>query len=71
VIAEQYDIQPLKYLARNKYAEIVPTTWNSAEFVQSLKFIYDGTPDNLLMTDKLREVAMNSAAQHAKELMDR
>lgn len=71
VIAEQYDIEPLKVLARTKYAEIVPSTWNSTQFVQSLKFIYDGTPDNISMKDKLREVAMNTAGQHARELMEK
>jgi len=70
IIAEQYDIEPLKYLARTKYADILPSTWNTPSFVESLQFIYDGTPD-LEKTDQLRGIVISYAGEHVKELMDR
>jgi hypothetical protein len=70
IIAEQYDIQPLKYLAKNKYEYIISAAWNTSFFVESLRTIYDGTPDSSKM-DMLRELALNTAGKHAKELMDR
>lgn len=70
IIAEQYDIQPLKHLAKKKYQDIIPATWNSSSFVESLRIIYDGTPDSS-QVDMLRELALNTAGRHAKELMDR
>lgn len=70
VTAEKYDVQPLKTLAKDKFEAILATGWNSEHFVDSLKLIYDGTPDTA-EPDSLRELAINTAAIHAKELMDR
>ena len=61
-------IQPLKDLAKKKYADVVAYRWNSAEFVQSLKMMYEETVE----TDRpLKDVAVNVAAKHAKQLVDR
>jgi hypothetical protein len=70
ILAEQYDVQLLKHIALNKYGEILPHTWNSISFVESLRLIYDGTPDGTEM-DMLRKAATQVAGEHAKELMRR
>jgi len=70
VTAEKYDVQPLKTLAKGKYEALLPIVWNTEQFVESLKLIYDGTPDTN-EPDGLRELAIRTAAIHAKELLDR
>jgi hypothetical protein len=70
VLAEKFDVQPLKTLVKGKYESIVRTGWNTEHFIDSLKLIYDGTPD-LSEPDGLRELAVRAAATHAKELLDR
>jgi hypothetical protein len=68
--AEKYDVQPLKVLAKGKYESILSSGWNTEYFVDSLKLIYDGTPE-MSEPDSLRDLAIKTAATHAKELMDR
>lgn len=70
VVAEKYDVQPLKLLAHTKYEAILPKTWNTKHFVESLELIYDGLPE-MSEPDSLRELAIKTAAAHGKELMDR
>lgn len=70
ILAEKYDIKPLKYRAKAMYEEIIPGTWNTPSFVESLELIYEGTPDSPKI-DMLRGLALCTAAKHAKELMDR
>jgi hypothetical protein len=68
IIADKYDIQDLKQLAREKYEDVVPHTWDSSSFVASLKLIYEET----LESDRLlKDVAVNMAGQHMKKLVDR
>ncbi|PQE23789.1 NFX1-type zinc finger-containing 1 protein [Rutstroemia sp. NJR-2017a BBW] len=71
IIADKYDIQPLKKLACDKYTDLLSTSWNSAEFVQTIELIFDGTPDKLLQMDSIRQAAIEAAARHSKELLDR
>jgi hypothetical protein len=68
VIAEKYDVGALKTLATKKYKEVLPRTWNSPSFIASLALLYDETPDTDCL---LREVALNAAGEHAKDLVDR
>jgi hypothetical protein len=70
VVAEKYDVQPLKVLAKTKYESILTTSWNTKQFVESLELIYDGLPE-MSEPDSLRDLAIKTAAAHAKELMDR
>lgn len=70
VIAEKYDIPQLKRLARHKYEEVLLEAWNSSEFVESLRLIYEGIPEQPKV-DELWQVAMKTAGKHAKELLDR
>ncbi|TVY45333.1 Arm repeat protein interacting with ABF2 [Lachnellula occidentalis] len=68
VIADKYDIQGLKELAKKKYEEVIADSWNSASFVASLKLLYEET----LESDRaLKDAAVKVAGQHAKELVDR
>jgi hypothetical protein len=70
IIAEKYDVQPLKILVKEKYESLLSSGWNTEYFVDSLQLIYDGTPD-MSEPDALRELAIKTAAAHAKELFDR
>jgi len=68
IIADKYDLQDLKALAKNKYEEVVPENWNSTTFVASLKLLYE----DILESDRLlKYVAVETAGEHAKELVDR
>jgi hypothetical protein len=68
VIADKFDIQPLKQLAETKYKEGLPGHWNSASFVSSLKLFYEETPDD---DRALKDFAMNAAGEHVKAMVDR
>lgn len=70
ILAEQYDIQPLKHLAKTKYEVIVSAVWNSPSFTESLLIIYDGTPESV-HPDMLRALVLSTAGKNSKELMDR
>ncbi|TVY90574.1 hypothetical protein LAWI1_G002952 [Lachnellula willkommii] len=68
VIADKYDIQGLKQLATKKYETAVPNAWNCAEFVGSLKLLYEET----LESDRvLKDVAVKTAGKHVNDLVDR
>lgn len=49
---------------------MLPSSWNSTAFVQTIELIFDGTPDKLEM-DSIRQAATETAAKHSKELLDR
>jgi hypothetical protein len=68
IIGDKYDIQPLKDLAAKKYGEALLNHWNSAPFVASLKLVYEETLEN---DRPLKDLAVKTAAKHAKELTDR
>jgi hypothetical protein len=68
IIADKYDIQRLKQLAKEEYEEFVPHTCDSSAFVASLKLIYDET----LESDRLlKDIAVNMAGKHMNKLVDR
>lgn len=56
IMAYRYEVQPLQYCARNKYAEMMPKAWNSLYFIQSLELIYDSIPRKDI-ADPLLDVA--------------
>jgi hypothetical protein len=68
LIAEEKDILALKHLAKKKYEVALPNGRNSVAFCNSLRLIYDETPES----DRLLwDVAISFAGKKAKELMDR
>jgi hypothetical protein len=68
--AKKFTIQDLKEMASQKYFEVANSgAYNSPEFIQSLKIIYDRTPATTKM-DQLREIAINVASIHAKDLFE-
>jgi hypothetical protein len=68
IMADKYDIQPLKVWAVTKYQEVLRTVWNSNSFAESARLIFDNTPESDLM---LREVIIRNAIDHAQALFDR
>ena len=52
-----------------KYTKVLRTAWNSLAFVESLKIIYEGTPQTSKMDD-LRALVAKEAGIHTKELLD-
>jgi hypothetical protein len=68
IIADKYDISPLKTLAKIKYEAIASKEWNTPGFSTSLQLVYEETVE----TDRmLKDVAIVIAGKHAKELLDR
>lgn len=72
ILAENYNIKGLQDLAKSKYAACVSTLWNTSSFVDSIREIYEGTPD-ISPPDALRQLAVRTASRptHVKELMAR
>ncbi|KAM0139911.1 hypothetical protein ACHAP3_002972 [Botrytis cinerea] len=70
IIAEKFDIQPLKTLARQKYSSVANNYWNSCCFVQSIELIFDGTPD-ISEGDSLRKAVLEVASRYMKQLLVR
>jgi ribosomal protein S27AE len=68
IIADKYDIPPLKLLSATKYRALLPLHWNSNSFTESLQIIFNGTTENDRL---LKDVAVNFAGRKSKELMDR
>ncbi|TAQ87236.1 hypothetical protein B7494_g4422 [Chlorociboria aeruginascens] len=71
ILAEKYDIQPLKLYSTQKYKSLLPGTMSSSCFVESLEMIYDGTPDRVGAQELLREIVINAASERAKDLLER
>jgi hypothetical protein len=68
IMADRYDVQPLKVLAKTKYEQVIGNGWNHPGFAASLKILYDET----LETDRLmKDIAIKTAGQNAKVLVDR
>jgi hypothetical protein len=69
IMGDKYDVQRLKSLAKAKYETAVATEWNiDSSFSASLKLLYEETLDS----DRfLKDIAMKTASDHAKELTDR
>jgi hypothetical protein len=68
IIADKFDIQPLKELAKTNYEEVVAHEWNSESLISSLKLLYDETMDTDCL---LKGVAIKATGEDAEELMDR
>lgn len=68
IIADKYDITPLKLLSKKKYETLLPLHWNSNSFTESLRLIYYETPEGDRL---LKDVAINFAGGKCRELMDR
>jgi hypothetical protein len=68
IIADKYDVPPLKLLSATKYQALLPLHWNSKPFTESLQIIFDGTTENDRL---LKDVAVNFAGRKSKELMER
>ncbi|CAG8971152.1 hypothetical protein HYALB_00010127 [Hymenoscyphus albidus] len=67
IMAEKYDVQPLKFLAEQKYTVLAPSTWNSPSFITSLRLLYEGTSES----DSLMNYAIRIASHHVSILIDR
>ncbi|EHK99475.1 hypothetical protein M7I_4632 [Glarea lozoyensis 74030] len=67
VLGDKYDVSGFKNLAKAKYEAALPDYWNSASFVDSLKLLYEASPDS---ERDLRDIAVKAAGNHARELMD-
>lgn len=60
-IAEKYDIQPLKQLARAKFEAAMACYWDSADFAEAIEEVYCSTLDN----DRgLRDIVMQAFIHH-------
>ncbi|CZR69761.1 uncharacterized protein PAC_19661 [Phialocephala subalpina] len=68
IMAEKYDIPDLKNLAKTKFEGAISTEWNTCALSVSLRLMYDELPES----DRLiKDVAIEAAASHVKELTDR
>lgn len=68
VIAEKYDIQPLKALARARYEEVFISVHRkdfTTKFIDSLIILFDGTPEG----DELKSFAFRGAARNSADLL--
>jgi len=71
ILAEKYDINPLRFFAKQKYQELVSKCWNGPAFIESLRLLYDGTPEPIFSkTTSIRYVGIKEAGEHAKVLLD-
>jgi hypothetical protein len=68
VMAEKYDIPALKILAKTKFEAAVSSDWNTFALSDSLRLMYDELPDSDRL---LKDIAVEAAASHVKELVDR
>lgn len=66
IMAEKYDVQPLRALAKTNYEELVNSCWETSAFVTTLRLLHEGTPEG----DPLMEIAIKNAThpRHLKEL---
>jgi hypothetical protein len=68
IMADKYEIEPLKEWAVTKYKEVLPKTWNSTSFIESASLIFENTPESDRM---LRDIIIQKAGKNAKSLFDR
>lgn len=68
IIGDQYDVQPLKKLAKKRYEQLVVGHWNSDSFVASLRLLYEETPET---HRPMKDVAVKVVKKHTKELCAR
>lgn len=69
IVADKYELDDLKKLACTKYKQLLPGgTWNSSDFTESARLVYDNTME----TDRmLRDIIVQSAGINVKALLDR
>ncbi|KAH8591443.1 hypothetical protein B0O99DRAFT_719030 [Bisporella sp. PMI_857] len=67
-MAEKYDVQPLKHVAAQKYAKILPNALMTSQFIESLRIMYEDN-SSAKVNDILRLEASKFAGRHAKQLM--
>ncbi|KAK0117806.1 hypothetical protein ONS95_012131 [Cadophora gregata] len=68
IIGDQLQIPDLKTLAKKKYEEVMLAAWDSVSFAANLKLLYEESMEN---DRSLKDVAIHTAGDHAKELCDR
>lgn len=67
-IADKYELKGLKGLACTKYQRVLLNTWNAPIFIESACHVLENTME----TDQLlRDVIVQVASDHAKELLNR
>ena len=67
ILANKLDLNALKDCAVCQYKAALINDWGSAGFVDSLRLVYEETKD----TDRLlKDLAINAASEHVKELLD-
>lgn len=68
VIADKYKLEALKEFARDKYLLVLASTWNTPAFPESACHVLENTME----TDRLlRDVIVQVASKHVKDLLDR
>ncbi len=70
VLGEKYNIQSLKDQVFVKYRDLLPHSCRTSSFVESLELIIEGTPETK-NPDPLRVLAITTAGENAKVLIDR
>ncbi|KAB8292166.1 hypothetical protein EYC80_007909 [Monilinia laxa] len=68
ILADKYDIPPLKTLATKKFERALRTDWNSPSFTASLNLLYEQLPES---DTCLTSRALRAACLHARDLKDR
>ena len=67
-IADKYDIQPLKELAKNRFETSAEKNWAHKDFSDTVKEIFESTPTS----DRgLRDIAIRIVASHADVLIQK
>jgi hypothetical protein len=67
-IADKYDIQPLKELAKNRFETSAEKNWAHKDFSDTVKEIFESTPKS----DRgLRDIAIRIIASHADMLIQK
>jgi hypothetical protein len=69
ILADKYDVSPLKAMACKIYKHLSKSFWNTEEFIESLTIIFDNTPDTTTEIDMLRATASKEAMTYAKDLL--
>lgn len=67
IMAEKYDVQALKILAKMKYEELVISYWSGSSSITTLRLLFEGTTE----ADPLMQVAIKTAARQGKHLVGR
>jgi hypothetical protein len=66
IMADKYDMHPLKVLAATKYKLVVTLDWRKSAFLDSARLLYSETVDS---DRQLRDVIAQTAKTHLCELL--